>query len=89
MEAGTMGDNIDLHLFVPRALIFDHIGGIVECKVHHRRIVLIDLDGTMYFAVGREAGRGERHRCERNSANEEAMHDGAQANLLRRFEVKV
>jgi hypothetical protein len=34
-----MGDNIDLHRFVPRAVIFDHIGGIVERKVHYRRVV--------------------------------------------------
>jgi hypothetical protein len=39
MEAGTMGDNIDLRFFVPRAVIFDHIGGIVESKVHYRRVV--------------------------------------------------
>jgi hypothetical protein len=68
MEAGIMGDNIDLRRFVPRAVIFDHIGGIVERKVHHRRIVPVDPDGNaMYFAGGREGGRGERHRCERNS----------------------
>ncbi len=53
MQAGTIGDDIDADLFVPGAVIFDHVGGVVQHHVHDLRIVLVDLDRNMMrFAVG-------------------------------------
>jgi hypothetical protein len=35
---------VDIGPLAVAAVIFDDIGGVVECRVHHRRTVLIDLD---------------------------------------------
>src|ERR1700730_8335932 len=62
MEAGTIGDDIDLHVLVPGAIIFDHMAGVVQREVHDLRIVLVDLDGdAMRFALGEGCG-SERYR---------------------------
>jgi hypothetical protein len=61
-KAGTIGDDIDVDVFVPGTIIFDHVGGVVQCLVHDHRIVLVDLDGdAMQLAFGRRTRLGERH----------------------------
>ena len=56
VQAGAIGDDVDLDVLVLAAIIFDHVGGVVEREVHHLWIVLIDLDrDAMRFGIGREA----------------------------------
>ena len=70
MQAGAIGDDIDFHVLVHDAIMFDHIGSVVQRKVHDLRIVLVDLDGNaMRLAVGSGTCRNERHRYEGDSCN--------------------
>lgn len=53
MQAGAIGDDIDFQVLVHDPIMFDHIGSVVQRKVHDLRIVLVDLDGNaMRLAVG-------------------------------------
>src|ERR1700684_1414004 len=47
VQAGTIGDDVDVNVLVPGAIIFDHVGGVVQHHVHDLRIVLVDLDGDV------------------------------------------
>src|SRR5436305_5442189 len=61
MQPGAPGDDVDLHFLVPGPIMFDHVGGVVERKIHHLRIVLVDLNrDAMRLLVGGEADGGER-----------------------------
>jgi hypothetical protein len=49
----AVGDDLDVDVLVFAAVIFDHVGGIVQHQVHHLRIVLVDLDrDAVRLAVG-------------------------------------
>jgi hypothetical protein len=60
VRAGAVGNDVDFHVLVPAAVIFDHIGGIVQREVHHLRIVPADPDRhAMGFDIGGQGGCGE------------------------------
>ena len=55
VQARTVGDDIDINVFVLGLIIFDHVAGVVQRQVHDLGIVLVDLDGdAMQFAFGGE-----------------------------------
>jgi len=64
MQAGPVGDDIDVDLLALGAIIFDDIGGVVERQIHHGGIVLIDLDrkpmGRLHVAC--ESGGDSREK---------------------------
>jgi hypothetical protein len=52
---GAIGHDVDFDFLVLAAVIFQHVGGVVEREIHHLRIVLVDLDGdAMRLGVGGE-----------------------------------
>ena len=57
VHAGTVGDDLDVYVLALAAIMFDHVGGVVQHHVHHGGIVLVDLDGdAMGLAVGGKSG---------------------------------
>jgi hypothetical protein len=43
-QPGAVVHDVDVGPLAAAAVVFGDIGGVVECRVHHHRIVLIDLD---------------------------------------------
>src|SRR3979411_461222 len=67
MQAGTVGDDVDVHVFVLAAIIFDNVGGVVQYQVHDLRIVLVDLESDVRrLAVAGKAGGSKRRRHQGN-----------------------
>ena len=77
VEPGAVGHEIDVNVLALVAVIFDDVGDIVECQIHDRRVVLVDLDrDPMHLAVGGEPSLSERQRgeCRNPQALDETTH---------------
>jgi hypothetical protein len=44
MQAGAIGDDIQIYVITLGAVIFDHVRGVIQHEVHDRWIILIDLN---------------------------------------------
>jgi len=69
MQAGAIGNDIDVHILAFCAIIFEDVSGVIQREVHDRGIILIDLNGnavrfrdTMRFRVACKTRRDKRHR---------------------------
>jgi hypothetical protein len=60
VQSRAVGDDVDVDVLVLRAVILDHVGGVVQRQIHQFWIVLIDLnDDAMRLAFARIGSRGK------------------------------
>ena len=74
VQAGTVGHDIDLHVLVLLAVIFDHVGGVVEREIHH----LGSFWSTwiaMRCSLGRRQARSWRRRWKARRRSETTKHN--------------
>ena len=90
VQAGTEGDDLDLHFLAEVLVVLLDVGGVVERQIHHRRLVGVHLQdevmrllGAMPCAGGIAAGsvalRRRRRGCEEQRPG---PHDSAAANRI-------
>jgi len=76
MQARAVGDDFDLNVLALHLVRLDDVRGVVQREIHHRRIVLIDLDGDpVRFGVGRSAHcDAERQNRDCRNCTEQQLH---------------